>query len=80
MNEELIEGNDVDDQPKLIVKNPHACEYAQLLSNFVGKPPLEFLIVDVMNMQSFMNKLKKMSSCNVNKHPLKTIDSKFHNV
>ena len=31
MNEELMEGNDVDDQPIPIVKLPQAHEYAQLL-------------------------------------------------
>ena len=34
LNEEPMEGNDVDDQPTPIVKIPQACEYAQLLSNF----------------------------------------------
>jgi hypothetical protein len=55
LNEEPMEVNGVDDQPTPIVKLPQACEYAQLLSKFVMKHPLKFLLVDVMNMQSFMD-------------------------
>ena len=33
------------------------------------KHPLEFLVVDVMNMQSFMDKLNKMLISNINKDP-----------
>lgn len=50
LNDKLIKGNDVDDQPKPIVKLPQAREYVGLLSNFVVKPPSEFPIVDVMTM------------------------------
>jgi hypothetical protein len=39
MNEEPMEGNDVDDQPTPIVKLPQAREYAQLLSKFAMKNP-----------------------------------------
>ena len=42
LNEELMERSDVDDQPTPIVKLPQACEYAQLLSNFVVEHPLDF--------------------------------------
>jgi hypothetical protein len=59
MNEEPTEKNDVDDQPTPITELPQACEYAQLLSNFVVEYSLEFSIVNVMNMQLFMDKLNK---------------------
>ena len=49
LNEELMEGNDMDDQPTPIGKLPQACEYAQLLSNFAMEHPLEFSVADVMN-------------------------------
>jgi hypothetical protein len=55
LNEEPMKVNGVDDQPTPIVKLPQACEYAQLLSKFAMKHPLKFLLVDVMNMQSFMD-------------------------
>ena len=48
-------GNDVDDQSIPIVNLPQACEHAQLLSQIVVEHPLEFSIVDVTNMQSFMD-------------------------
>ena len=35
LNEELMEGINVDDQPTPVVKLPQAREYAQLLSNFL---------------------------------------------
>ena len=41
---------------------------------------LEFLVVNVNNMQSFMNKLNKMPISNINKHHQKTIDSYFRSV
>ena len=56
LNDEPMEGNDVDDQPTPIVKLSQAREYGRLLWNFVGEYLLEFLVVDVMNMQSFMDK------------------------
>jgi hypothetical protein len=77
LHEEPIEGNDVDDQHISIVKPPQAREYAQLLSNFEVEHPLENLVVSVMNMQSLMNKLNKMSISNINKHHRKTINSYF---
>ena len=43
--------NDVDDQPTPIVKLPQAYEYAQLLPNFAMEHPLQFSIINVMNMQ-----------------------------
>ena len=75
LNEEPMEGNDVDDQSTPIVKLPQACEYTQLLSNFAMEHPPKFPIIKVMNMQYFMNKLSKMSISNINKHHHKTIDS-----
>ena len=39
LNEEPIEGNDVDGQPTPIVKLPQVCEFAQLLSNYVINYP-----------------------------------------
>ena len=75
LNEELMERSDVDDQPTPIVKLPQACEYAQLLSNFVVEHPLDFKsVLDMTNMQSFMNKLNKMSISNTNKHHHNTRD------
>ena len=53
LSEEPMKGNDVDDHPTPIVKLPQARAYAQLLSNFAMKHPLELLVVNVMNMQSF---------------------------
>ena len=50
LNEESMEGIDVDDQPTPIVKLHQVCEYAQLLSYFPVEFSSEFLIVDVMNM------------------------------
>jgi hypothetical protein len=72
-------GDYVNDQPTPIVKLPQACEYAQL-SNFAVDCPLEFSIVDVINMQYFMDKLNKKSIFNINKHHRKTIGSYFHSV
>ena len=60
LNEESMEGNCMGNQPTPIVKLPHTREYAQLLSNFAMQHPMKFWIVDVMNMQYFMNKLNKM--------------------
>ena len=65
LNEEPMEGNDVDDQPTPIVKLFQAHKYAKLLSNFGVKHPLEFSVINVMNMQSFMDKLSKMSISNI---------------
>ena len=48
LNEEPMEGVDVDDQPTPIVKLPQACEYTQLLSYFAMEHPSKFSIVDVM--------------------------------
>ena len=54
--EEPIEGNDVSDQPTPIVKPPQIREYAQLLvPTFVAEHSLEFSLVDVMSMQSFVD-------------------------
>ena len=39
LNEEPMEGNDVDDRPTPIVKLPQAREYAQKLSNFAVEHP-----------------------------------------
>ena len=63
------------DQPTLIIKLPQAREYAQLLSIFAMKHTLEFLVLGVMNMQSFKDELSKMSISNINKHHQK--DHKF---
>jgi hypothetical protein len=68
LNEEPMDGNDVDDQPTPIVKLPQACEYAQLLSSFVMEHSLKCSIVDMMNMYFFMDKLNKMLISNINKH------------
>ena len=73
LKEEPTEKNDVDDHPTPIGMLPQAREYAQLLSNFAMEHPLEFSILDVTNMQSFMDKLNKMSISNINKHHQKTI-------
>jgi hypothetical protein len=67
LNAEPMEGNDVDDQPTLIIKLTQALEYAQSLSNFAMEHPSELSIIDVMNMQSFMDKLNKMPISNTNK-------------
>lgn len=80
LNEEPMKVNDVDDQLTPIVKIPQACDYAQLLSNHALEPPLEFSIIDVANMQSFMDELKTMSNSNINKHHHKIIDSYFYSV
>ena len=50
--------------------------YSQVL-NVAMEHSLEFSIINVMNMQSFMN---KMSISNINKHHQKTINSYLHNV
>ena len=60
MNEESMERNDVDDQPTPTIKLIQAHEYAQLQLNFVVEFFLMFLIVNVMNMQSLMNRLNEM--------------------
>ena len=78
LNGEPVEGNDVNDQPKPIVKFPQACEYAHLLSNFVVEHPSEFSIIDLMNKKPFMGKLSKMSISSINKHHQKTKNSYFH--
>ena len=49
-----------------IVKLPQAHEYAQLLSNLAMERALEYSVVDVINMQSFMGELNKMSFSNMN--------------
>ena len=59
LNEEPMEVNGVDDQPTPIVKLPQACEYAQLLSNFAMEHPSEFSVVNVTNIQSFMDTQRK---------------------
>ena len=66
LNEEPMEGYDVDDQKTPIVKFPQPCEYAQLLSNFVVEHSLEISIVNVMNMQFILDNLNKMSISNIN--------------
>ena len=75
LNKEPMEGNDVDDQPSPIVKLPQACVYAQILTNFAIKHPSKFSVFDVMNMQSFMDKSRKMFISNTNKHHHKSINS-----
>jgi hypothetical protein len=69
--------NDGDDLPTPIVKFPQPRGYAQLLSNFAVEHPLEFSLVDVMNMRSFIPKLNKLLISNINKHHQKTIYSYF---
>jgi hypothetical protein len=68
LNEMPMQWNDVDDQPTQIIKLPQTCGVCPLLSNFVVEHLLKFLVVDVMNMQSFIDKLKKMLISNINKH------------
>ena len=70
-------GSCVDDRLTPIVKLPQAHKYAQLLWNFAVEHPLEFSVIDVMNMQSSTGKLSKMSIFNINKHHQKTIDFYF---
>jgi hypothetical protein len=41
---------------------------------------LEFSVANVMNMQSFLEKLNKMLVANLNIHSQKIIDSYFHSV
>ena len=55
LNEEPMEGIDVDYQPTPIVELPQTYENVQLLSNLDVEHSLEFSIAHVMNMQSFMN-------------------------
>ena len=62
----------MNDQPTPTIKLPQAHKYAQLLSNFAMKQPSEFLVVDVTNMQSFMDKLNNILISNINKHHQKT--------
>ena len=67
--------------PTPTVKLPQACEYAQLLSKFVVQHPFELSGLDVTNMKSSMNSLKKIPISNNNKHHHETIlDAYFHNV
>ena len=80
LNEEPMEGHDVDNHPTPIGGRPQVCEYAQLLSNFAMEHPLEFSFLDVTNMQSFMNTLSKMSISNINECHQKTIYSYFCSV
>jgi hypothetical protein len=47
LNDKVMEGNDVDDQPTPTIKLPQTLEYAQSLSNFGVEHPLEFSIVHV---------------------------------
>ena len=75
LNEEPMERNDVDDQPTPIVKLSQAYEHAQLLPIIVVEHPSEFLVIDMMNMQSFINKLNKLPIFKINKHHQKTINS-----
>ena len=72
--------NDVDDWPTPIVKLLQAHEYAQLPSNFAMQHSSKFSIADIMNMQPFMDKSRKMSISNVNKHHQKTTNSCFRSV
>ena len=55
----------MDDLPTPIGKFPQARDYAQFLSNFAVKHPLEFSVVDVMNMRSFIPKLNKLLISNI---------------
>ena len=80
LNEEPTEGNDVDDQPTPRMKLPQARKYAQLLSNFTVEHPLDLSVVDVMNMQSFMDASNKMSISSIIKHHQKAIDSYFRSM
>lgn len=59
---------------------PQAREYAQFLSNLAMEQSLKFLVVDVTNIQSFMNKLNKISISKINKHHQTTINSHSRNV
>ena len=72
--------DDIDDEPTPIDKLPQAREYAQLIPNFVVEHSLEFLVVDMMKMHSFMGKLNKMLISIINKHHQKTLDSYFYSV
>jgi hypothetical protein len=68
LNEDAMDGNDVDDQQTPIIKLPQACEHiTRLLSNFAVEHPSEFSVTEAMNMQSLMDKLSKMSISNTNK-------------
>ena len=56
-------------------KLPQAHQYAQDLPNLSTLWSFQF--VDVVNIQSFMDKLNDMSYSNINKHHWKTIDYYF---
>ena len=71
LNEEPMEGNNVDDQPTPIMKLPQAREYAQLLSNFTLEHPLELSIINVINMQYWARCQFSTST----KHDQKAIES-----
>ena len=77
LNKEMMKGNDADDQPTPIVKLPRA---QVCLITIKSKHPSEFSIVVTYNMQSFLDKLNKMSSSNINKHHPETTNSYFRSV
>jgi len=47
---------------------------------FFSEASFRVSVVDVTNMQSFMDKLNKMSISNINKHQHNSIDSFFRSV
>ena len=49
----------MDDRPTPIVKLVEDLAYAQLLSNFIMDHPLEISVIDVTNLQSFMDNLTR---------------------
>jgi hypothetical protein len=59
----------------------HVSEHiTRLLSNFAVEHPSEFSVTEAMNMQSFVDKLSKMSISNTNKHHSNTTNPYFHSV
>ena len=55
LNEEPMEGDDIDDQPTPIVKLPQAHEMP-MATAIKSKLPSEFLVINVMNMRFFRDK------------------------
>lgn len=60
-----MEGNNVDNQPTSIVKLSQDREYAHLLSNFSNGESFGVLVLNIMSMQTFMDKLIKISFSNI---------------
>jgi hypothetical protein len=67
----------VDDQPPPIAKLTDMRHHASMLSHFLLKNSVNFIVQDVTNFQKVLEKLDKMGVANLNKQQQRILNSYF---